>query len=284
MIPTDCMSPMGPAYLPSRQNHAYFCPGGDAERTDVSTHSRRDKSPHGSMRSGCSRRSGCESNNHCNGSTGHSGLCRTCGMSSERVYSQCLECHRLARAIDGLCSDCDCPQKSVQCCQSNNLAPHCCDVDPDDGKGDILESVMSSERKFLPDTNFQEQATVNHSTSSKKSVNSPHTFSHKMNDPVIKKVIEPEIEKNEKRNLDNVPISVPPLCSDRLKPARHKTSKSVLSILETGEVCFELLKKRNNGKKDKVIEVCRISSDGLRVSGKPAITSNYLNNSHCIIV
>lgn len=189
-------------------------------------------------------------------------------MTSERVYSQCLECHRLARAIDGLCSNCDCPQKSVQCCQINALAPQCCDVDPDDGKRDILESVMSNERKFLPDMrdNVPEHHAVNHSTTSVRSVNSPHAFSHKMSDAVIKKVMEPEIEKNEKRNLDNVALNVPPLCSDRLKPARHKTSKSVLSILETGEVCFELLKKRTNGKKDKVIEVCRISSDGLRVS------------------
>lgn len=236
LLPLEYISPAMPALLPTKQSHAYYC-----DSADIST----------SVRSVCTRHSVCESG----------ALCRTCGAASERVYSQCLECHRVGRAVAGLCGDCDCSHKSLQCCR----AKPCYEIEPDEDKEDILNSISSSKRKFLPDT-CNEKNTVNHSLCSNKSVDRSHSHSHKKGDPAIRKVIDPEIEKNEKRNLDHVPLSVPPLCSDRLKPMRHKTSKSVLSILETGEVCFELLVKSGNGKKDKVTEVCRISSDGLRVS------------------
>nr|CAD7392615.1 unnamed protein product [Timema cristinae] len=52
-----------------------------------------------------------------------------------------------------------------------------------------------------------------------------------------------------------------PLNSARLQPTRHRTKNAVLSILESGEVVIEFLKKRG----DKVSDVCRISGDGLRV-------------------
>ncbi|KAK9508910.1 hypothetical protein O3M35_006351 [Rhynocoris fuscipes] len=55
-----------------------------------------------------------------------------------------------------------------------------------------------------------------------------------------------------------------PLNSERLQPTRHKTKNAVLSILENGEVCVELLKGKSS-KSEKVTEVCRISSDGLRI-------------------
>ncbi|CAG2066797.1 unnamed protein product, partial [Timema podura] len=51
-----------------------------------------------------------------------------------------------------------------------------------------------------------------------------------------------------------------PLNSARLQPTRHRTKNAVLSILESGEVVIEFLKKRG----DKVADVCRISGDGLR--------------------
>ncbi|KAM3871376.1 serine/threonine-protein kinase PLK4 [Diretmus argenteus] len=66
----------------------------------------------------------------------------------------------------------------------------------------------------------------------------------------------PRIDK-EKKSLRDV---VPPLCASRLKPIRQKTKNAVVSILDTGEVCMELLKC--HGGQDRVKEVLRISCDG----------------------
>ncbi|KZC12596.1 Serine/threonine-protein kinase PLK4 [Dufourea novaeangliae] len=62
---------------------------------------------------------------------------------------------------------------------------------------------------------------------------------------------------------DGGKLQVPPLCSDRLQPTRHRTKNAILTILDHGEVCIEFIKRRNGT--EKVSEVCRISSDGLRV-------------------
>lgn len=56
-----------------------------------------------------------------------------------------------------------------------------------------------------------------------------------------------------------------PLNSLRLQPTRHHTKSAILSILESGEVCIEFLRKKNGSREEKVVDVCRISSDGLRV-------------------
>ncbi|KAB5562338.1 hypothetical protein PHYPO_G00016700 [Pangasianodon hypophthalmus] len=56
----------------------------------------------------------------------------------------------------------------------------------------------------------------------------------------------------------------PPLCAARLKPIRQKTKNAVVSILDTGEVCMELLK--GQGAQERVKEVLRISSDGSMVT------------------
>ncbi|XP_026875397.2 serine/threonine-protein kinase PLK4 isoform X1 [Electrophorus electricus] len=56
----------------------------------------------------------------------------------------------------------------------------------------------------------------------------------------------------------------PPLCAVRLKPIRQKTKNAVVSILDTGEVCMELLK--GQGAQEKVREVLRISCDGSMVT------------------
>ncbi|XP_041827513.1 serine/threonine-protein kinase PLK4 isoform X2 [Melanotaenia boesemani] len=57
---------------------------------------------------------------------------------------------------------------------------------------------------------------------------------------------------------------VPPLCASRLKPIRQKTKNAVVSILDTGEVCMELLKNQNG--QERVKEVLRISCDGSMVT------------------
>ncbi|CAB1330955.1 unnamed protein product [Coregonus sp. 'balchen'] len=70
----------------------------------------------------------------------------------------------------------------------------------------------------------------------------------------------PSVEK-EKKSLRNV---LPPLCASRLKSIRQKTKNAVVSILDTGEVCMELLK--GQGPQERGKEVLRISCDGLMVT------------------
>uniref|UniRef100_A0A3Q2QH16 Serine/threonine-protein kinase PLK4 n=1 Tax=Fundulus heteroclitus TaxID=8078 RepID=A0A3Q2QH16_FUNHE len=67
--------------------------------------------------------------------------------------------------------------------------------------------------------------------------------------------------EKQKRTLRDV---VPPLCADRLKPIRQKTKNAVVSILDTGEVCIELLKSQHG--QERVKEVLRISCDGSMVT------------------
>ncbi|XP_076236304.1 polo like kinase SAK [Calliopsis andreniformis] len=62
---------------------------------------------------------------------------------------------------------------------------------------------------------------------------------------------------------DGGKLQVPPLSSERLQPTRHRTKNAILTILDQGEVCIEFIKRRNGV--ERVSEVCRISSDGLRV-------------------
>nr|CAG4638347.1 EOG090X03P9 [Cyclestheria hislopi] len=56
---------------------------------------------------------------------------------------------------------------------------------------------------------------------------------------------------------------VPPLCTTRLKPTRQRTKNAVCSILEQGDVCLEFIRKRSDG--ERVVDVCTISSDGMRI-------------------
>ncbi|XP_038123321.1 serine/threonine-protein kinase PLK4 isoform X1 [Cyprinodon tularosa] len=67
--------------------------------------------------------------------------------------------------------------------------------------------------------------------------------------------------EKQKKTLRDV---VPPLCAYRLKPIRQKTKNAVVSILDTGEVCMELLKSQNG--QERVKEVLRISCDGSMVT------------------
>lgn len=44
---------------------------------------------------------------------------------------------------------------------------------------------------------------------------------------------------------DGGKLQVPPLCSERLQPTRHRTKNAILTILDNGEVCIEFIKRRN---------------------------------------
>jgi polo-like kinase 4 len=60
-------------------------------------------------------------------------------------------------------------------------------------------------------------------------------------------------------------IGVPPFDTKRLLPTRHKAKSVILWITEGGEVVLEFFKYKAKTGEDRVMEVCRISSDGLRV-------------------
>lgn len=55
----------------------------------------------------------------------------------------------------------------------------------------------------------------------------------------------------------------PPLSTSRLKATRQRTKNAVCSILEQGEVCLEFIRNRNGS--EQIVDVCRISNDGMRV-------------------
>ncbi|KAJ8336216.1 hypothetical protein SKAU_G00395590 [Synaphobranchus kaupii] len=65
----------------------------------------------------------------------------------------------------------------------------------------------------------------------------------------------------EKRPFKN---TLAALCAVRLKPIRQKTKNAVVSILETGDVCMEMLK--GHGSQERVKEVLRISCDGSMIT------------------
>ncbi|XP_041668843.1 serine/threonine-protein kinase PLK4 [Cheilinus undulatus] len=101
-----------------------------------------------------------------------------------------------------------------------------------------LPSNSESYRENVPDTEFQP----------------PHGRELKL--PSVK----PSVDKVKKTLRD----IVPPLCAARLKPIRQKTKNAVVSILDTGEVCMELLKCQSG--QERVKEVLRISCDGSMVT------------------
>uniref|UniRef100_A0AAV2JGK7 Serine/threonine-protein kinase PLK4 n=1 Tax=Knipowitschia caucasica TaxID=637954 RepID=A0AAV2JGK7_KNICA len=72
--------------------------------------------------------------------------------------------------------------------------------------------------------------------------------------------LKPALDKD-KKTLRSI---VPPLSTTRLKPIRQKTKNAVVSILDTGEVCMELLKHVSG--QERVKEVLQISSDGSMVT------------------
>lgn len=91
---------------------------------------------------------------------------------------------------------------------------------------------------------------------------------------------QPSLEKS--RSLSSM---TPPLSTDRLKPTRQRTKNAVCSILEQGEVCLEFIRLR--GGVERIVDVCRISGDGMRVSRRTLIliiklTFSALNN--CLLV
>lgn len=59
-------------------------------------------------------------------------------------------------------------------------------------------------------------------------------------------------------------IGVPPLCADRLPVISHRTRNAILKI-ETDRVVVEFIKKKGKEREEKIIEICKISKDGMKI-------------------
>lgn len=59
-------------------------------------------------------------------------------------------------------------------------------------------------------------------------------------------------------------LGVPPLCADRLPNISHRTRNAILKIEPSG-VIVEFLKKRGKDREEKVVEICKITKDGMKI-------------------
>ncbi|XP_068629480.1 serine/threonine-protein kinase PLK4 [Battus philenor] len=59
-------------------------------------------------------------------------------------------------------------------------------------------------------------------------------------------------------------INVPPLCSNRLPTITHRTRNAILKIEPSG-VSVEFIKKKGKNREEKIVEICKISKDGMKI-------------------
>ncbi|XP_039263219.2 serine/threonine-protein kinase PLK4-like isoform X2 [Styela clava] len=90
---------------------------------------------------------------------------------------------------------------------------------------------------------------------------SHHNPSHSTTDSNMKTSKPPSVKSDSSRNGKKEPL--PTINSKRLRAIRQKTKNSVLSILDSGEVCLETVKIRSG--KEVTTEVLRISEDGKNI-------------------
>ncbi|CAK1552015.1 unnamed protein product [Leptosia nina] len=83
----------------------------------------------------------------------------------------------------------------------------------------------------------------------------------------------PELLGLTEENKENFPkqcvsnsntIGVPPLCADRLPSISHRTRNAILKI-ESAGVSVEFIKKKGKGREERVVEICNISKDGMKI-------------------
>lgn len=302
-----------PDLLPNKHHPQVY----SNEEPDLSIHScRREVAVPQVSHSCCSKRSNCEHNHHiehssrpvisfdhcsrsskssshgknsCCNNEGNIDLvltnlkCRTCQVDfTENGYSQCFECREaqngvIQRTVNN--SSWYCPNK---CCQTQSK----CNCDEQDVMGRDKRLLLNRiPNNCCNDCNTEITQISCHQLPMRdmKAEEKCLSWCRKAdaNPEPVEDVLEPPaINGNEKRNFDNVKLKVEPLCTDRLQPTRHKTKNAVLSILETGEVCIEIVKRKGSKREERVIDVCRISSDGLRVSiNHLKVVSSFINIS-----
>lgn len=62
----------------------------------------------------------------------------------------------------------------------------------------------------------------------------------------------------------NTGLSVPPLCAERLPTISHRTRNAILKIEQSG-VIVEFIKKKGKDREEQIVEICKISKDGMKV-------------------
>ncbi|XP_053625457.1 serine/threonine-protein kinase PLK4 [Plodia interpunctella] len=65
-------------------------------------------------------------------------------------------------------------------------------------------------------------------------------------------------------NLNTNSLGVPPLCAERLPTISHRTRNAILKIEPSG-VIVEFIKKKGKDREEKVVEICKISKDGMKI-------------------
>ncbi|KAJ0180554.1 hypothetical protein K1T71_003958 [Dendrolimus kikuchii] len=65
-------------------------------------------------------------------------------------------------------------------------------------------------------------------------------------------------------NINTNSLNVPPLCADRLPAISHRTRNAILKIDSTG-VVVEFIKKKGKDREEKIVEICKISKDGMKI-------------------
>lgn len=227
--------------------------------------------------------------------------CRTCDMrcSDEENHSQCWQCRRIeALETERLPSDWCCPtsrciSRSKCCCgESSDKQFFGCSEEVKNHSSElqnpvqVFESERSCKSRYC--SSHSSERGVSDPENCSRSKSSVRDAARRTEDKCLSwcrklNPVNNESSSNCKNdhnqgvdddvcNLANrteklqSKLGVPPLCSARLQPTRHRTKNAVLSIMESGEVCIELIKKKGSQKEERVVDVCRISSDGLRVS------------------
>lgn len=64
--------------------------------------------------------------------------------------------------------------------------------------------------------------------------------------------------------INSSSLGVPPLCADRLPNISHRTRNAILKIEPSG-VIVEFLKKKGKDREEKVVEICKITKDGMKI-------------------
>lgn len=59
-------------------------------------------------------------------------------------------------------------------------------------------------------------------------------------------------------------LGVPPLCAERLPAISHRTRNAILKIEPSG-VIVEFIKRKGKDREERVVEICKISKDGMKV-------------------
>ncbi|XP_061712330.1 serine/threonine-protein kinase PLK4 [Cydia pomonella] len=137
----------------------------------------------------------------------------------------------------------------------------------DKGNENILVNHIGARNQIQLNNDFAQKlgiAAVN-STSFLDNIKKHDTNCKKVENE-LKHITNDENKENVSKpcNMNSNVLSVPPLCADRLPIISHKTRNAILKI-EPGGVIVEFIKKKGKDREEKVVEICKISKDGMKI-------------------